>query len=147
MMILISVKTPVPLIPLINYQWLEVTYKFKNTWHWHIPIFCCSARFETIQKKSIQKWLYHRHLVIIAYEERIPSPLNFPIRLIKLLSCVKILQKCGSKNCQCCTKCCRQNTGTTNYIHSNEPLIEWEKNNIILSKRHKHVIEKLTFYF
>lgn len=58
----------------------------------HIEMFYCSARFNTIQQKSEQKWRYYRYSVFAEYKDKIPSPLNFPIRMYKYFT------KC----CPCC---------------------------------------------
>ncbi|XP_071123291.1 transient receptor potential cation channel subfamily M member-like 2 [Mytilus edulis] len=47
----------------------------------NIVIAMFSARFKEIRKKSEQKWRYYRHSVIIDFEDRIPSPLNFHLEL------------------------------------------------------------------
>ncbi|XP_052059513.1 uncharacterized protein LOC127700085 [Mytilus californianus] len=51
----------------------------------NIVIAMFSARFKEIRKKSEQKWRYYRHSVIIDFEDRIPSPLNFPFRIFSFL--------------------------------------------------------------
>ncbi|VDI84312.1 Hypothetical predicted protein, partial [Mytilus galloprovincialis] len=56
------------------------------------------ARFNAIQQKSKQKWRYNRHSVIIDYEDKIPSPLNFPWRILSLITYSK--QRC----CRCSRK-------------------------------------------
>ncbi|CAC5385424.1 unnamed protein product [Mytilus coruscus] len=51
----------------------------------NIVIAMFSARFKEIRKHSEQKWRYYRHSVIIDFEDRIPSPLNFPFRIFSFL--------------------------------------------------------------
>ncbi|CAC5374849.1 unnamed protein product [Mytilus coruscus] len=52
----------------------------------NIVIAMFSSRFERIQQKSEQKWRYYRHSVVIDYEHRIPSPLNFPFRILSVIN-------------------------------------------------------------
>ncbi|CAC5377166.1 unnamed protein product [Mytilus coruscus] len=51
----------------------------------NIVIAMFSARFKEIRNNSGQKWRYYRHSVIINFEDRIPSPLNFPFRIFSFL--------------------------------------------------------------
>ncbi|VDI06246.1 Hypothetical predicted protein, partial [Mytilus galloprovincialis] len=71
----------------------------------NIVIAMFSARFDEIQKTARQKWLYYRHLVVIDYEDRIPSPLNLPFRIFSVF---RLAIKC---QCTCCNNwgstCCR----------------------------------------
>ncbi|VDI42709.1 Hypothetical predicted protein [Mytilus galloprovincialis] len=60
----------------------------------NIVIAMFSARFKEIRKKSEQKWRYYRHSVIIDFEDRIPSPLNFPFRIVSFLL--------YTRKCPCC---------------------------------------------
>ncbi|CAC5420148.1 unnamed protein product [Mytilus coruscus] len=60
----------------------------------NIVIAMFSARFNSITEKSKQKWRYHRHSVVISYENRIPSPINL---IIRPLGCV-----CYVAKCPCC---------------------------------------------
>ncbi|CAC5363811.1 unnamed protein product [Mytilus coruscus] len=55
----------------------------------NIVIAMFSARFDAIQERSEEKWRYYRHSVIFDYEDRIPSPLNFPFRILSLMDARK----------------------------------------------------------
>ncbi|CAC5411680.1 unnamed protein product [Mytilus coruscus] len=62
----------------------------------NIVIAMFGARFNAIQRKSKQKWRYYRHSVIFDYEDKIPSPLNFPCRILTYLRYSKQIP------CACC---------------------------------------------
>ncbi|XP_063399651.1 transient receptor potential cation channel subfamily M member 8-like [Mytilus trossulus] len=61
----------------------------------NIVIAMFSARFNSITEKSKQKWRYHRHAVVISYENRIPSPINLVVRSLGFF--------CYVKKYPCCT--------------------------------------------
>ncbi|XP_052067099.1 transient receptor potential channel-like [Mytilus californianus] len=69
----------------------------------NIVIAMFGARFNAIQQKSKQKWRFNRHSVIIDYEDKIPSPLNFPCRILSL---IKYSTQCSCRCCSCpCCSC------------------------------------------
>ncbi|XP_071121139.1 transient receptor potential cation channel subfamily M member-like 2 isoform X2 [Mytilus edulis] len=61
----------------------------------NIVIAMFSARFQEIRDNSEQKWRYYRHSVIIDFEDKIPSPLNFPFRIFSSVWY-------STKYCSCC---------------------------------------------
>lgn len=73
----------------------------------NIVIAMFSSRFETIRQKSKQKWRYYRHSVVLDYEHKIPSPLNFPCRI------VRIIKYARKQKCCCCSACSEDNKKDT----------------------------------
>ncbi|CAG2210526.1 unnamed protein product [Mytilus edulis] len=61
----------------------------------NIVIAMLSARFNLITAKSKQKWRYHRHSVVMCYENRIPSPINLVMRPLSFF--------CYVAKCPCCS--------------------------------------------
>ncbi|VDI39672.1 Hypothetical predicted protein, partial [Mytilus galloprovincialis] len=61
----------------------------------NIVIAMFSARFQEIRDNSEQKWRYYRHSVIMDFEDKIPSPLNFPFRIFSSVWY-------STKYCSCC---------------------------------------------
>ncbi|XP_063400113.1 transient receptor potential cation channel subfamily M member 2-like [Mytilus trossulus] len=100
----------------------------------NIVIAMFSARFKEIRKKSEQKWRYYRHSVIIDFEDRIPSPLNFPFRIFSFLW--------YTKKCPCCPCYKKTTTGDRSDMLKKERqfakviIVEENHENRISKKQH-----------